>query len=483
VELENGLRIICAGFPLPAHLSMSVANKIPVTVLTGFLGAGKTTLLNRILSEHHGQRIAVIENEFGEIGIDQALVINADEEIFEMNNGCICCTVRGDLIRILGQLLKRRDKFDRILVETTGMADPGPVAQTFFMDEDMKAQFTLDGLVTLVDAKHLLLHLDDSEEAQKQVAFADVILLNKCDLVAAGELDTVEQRLRRINAMARLVRTTNADAPINTVLDVGGFDLSRAIQINPAFLEPEYPFEWAGLYKLNGAAALVAGACGHDHGHDHHPHHAHDEHHLKVALLPVPTSGEAALQSAAEKGVRVFANAPEDRLPGSRIESSTTPWRLDLHGAHAHFPLLVTPGHYVLLAEHAPEEFHLSLKAADGKTLRPVLAKYFEEGHSHDEAVTSVGIRCEGQVDSSLFSGWISAVLSTQGNDIFRSKGILNVAGREKRYVFQGVHMVLDGREDAPWGDGERLNTLVFIGRKLDREKLNEGFRACLRKM
>ena len=135
-----------------------MASKIPVTVLTGFLGAGKTTLLNRILSEEHGQRIAVIENEFGEIGIDQALVINADEEIFEMNNGCICCTVRGDLIRILGQLLKRRDKFDRILVETTGMADPGPVAQTFFMDEDMKAQFALDGLVTVVDAKHLLLH-------------------------------------------------------------------------------------------------------------------------------------------------------------------------------------------------------------------------------------------------------------------------------------------------------------------------------------
>ena len=204
-----------------------MASKIPVTVLTGFLGAGKTTLLNRILSEEHGQRIAVIENEFGEIGIDQALVINADEEIFEMNNGCICCTVRGDLIRILGQLLKRRDKFDRILVETTGMADPGPVAQTFFMDEDMKAQFALDGLVTVVDAKHLLLHLDDSEEAQKQVAFADVILLNKCDLVSEDELEVVERRVRGINAMAKLIRTTNAAAPIEAVLDVGGFDLSR----------------------------------------------------------------------------------------------------------------------------------------------------------------------------------------------------------------------------------------------------------------
>ncbi len=459
-----------------------MTHKIPVTVLTGFLGAGKTTLLNRILSEQHGQRIAVIENEFGEIGIDQALVINADEEIFEMNNGCICCTVRGDLIRILGQLLKRRDKFDRILVETTGMADPGPVAQTFFMDEDMKAEFALDGLVTVVDAKHLLLHLDDSEEAQKQVAFADVILLNKCDLVSADELETIEQRVRRINAMAKLIRTTNADAPIKAVLDVGGFDLSRAMEVNPGFLEPEYPFEWAGLYKLDSAVELVAGACGHDHGHDHHHHHIHDEHHLKLALLPVPVSGEDALKSAADKGIRVFANAVEDRAPGSTLEPSMTPWRLDLHAAHAHFPVrIAAAGHYVLLSEHAPEEFHLTLKSADGKTLRPVLAKYFEAGHSHDEAVTSVGIRCEGLVDSSLFSGWISAVLSTQGNDIFRSKGILNVAGRDRRYVFQGVHMVMDGREDAAWGDAPRDNTLVFIGRNLDRAKLNEGFRACLR--
>jgi len=459
-----------------------MSQKIPVTVLTGFLGAGKTTLLNRILTEQHGQRIAVIENEFGEVGIDQALVINSDEEIFEMNNGCICCTVRGDLIRILSQLLKRRDKFDRILVETTGMADPGPVAQTFFMDEDMKAEFALDGLITVVDAKHLLLHLDDSEEAQKQVAFADVLLLNKCDLVSPEELDAVEQRVRGVNALAKIIRTTNAAAPIESVLDVGGFDLSRALELNPSFLQAEYPFEWAGLYKLDDHAELLAGACGHDHGnHGHHHHGEHDAHHLKVALLPVPAAGEEALNSAADKGVRVFSNASDDRAKGSSIEPSMTPWRLDLHGDQARFPVRVpAAGHYVLLAEHAPEEHHLSLQS-HGKTLRPVLAKYFEDGHHHDEAVTSVGIRCEGLVDPSLFSGWISAVLSTQGNDIFRSKGILNVAGRDRRYVFQGVHMVLDGREEQAWGDANRENTLVFIGRNLDRTRLTEGFKACLR--
>jgi G3E family GTPase len=473
--------------------------KIPVTVLTGFLGAGKTTLLNRILSEEHGQRIAVIENEFGEVGIDQALVINADEEIFEMNNGCICCTVRGDLIRILGQLLKRRDKFDRILVETTGMADPGPVAQTFFMDEDMKARFTLDGLVTVVDAKHLLLHLDSQEEAQKQVAFADVILLNKCDLVSEDELDTVERRVRAINGLAKLIRTTNAAAPITSVLDVGGFDLARAVELNPEFLSPEYPFEWAGLYKLDGTAELVAGVCGHDHhGHGHEQEHAHDhghnpahethDHHhahgegLKLALLPVPAGGEAALKSAAEKGVRVFAATAEKRAPGSSIEPSATPWQLDLSGDHAHFTLRVpAAGHYALLLECGPEEHHLSLKNAEGKTLRPTLAQYFEHSHEHDAAVGSVGIRCEGQVDPSLFSGWIGAVLSMQGNDIFRSKGILNLAGRDRRYVFQGVHMVMDGREEQAWGSAPRENTLVFIGKNLDRDKLTQGFKACLR--
>lgn len=171
-------------------------SRVPVTILTGFLGAGKTTLLNRILTEQHGPRIAVIENEFGEIGIDHELVINTEEELFEMNNGCICCTVRGDLIRILGNLMKRRNQFDRILVETTGLADPGPVVQTFLADDEMRAKFMVDAVVTVVDAKHILLHLDDGEEAKEQVAFADVVLLNKCDLVSSADLKVLEERLR-----------------------------------------------------------------------------------------------------------------------------------------------------------------------------------------------------------------------------------------------------------------------------------------------
>jgi G3E family GTPase len=181
-----------------------MSKPIPVTVITGFLGAGKTTLLNRILTENHGKRIAVIENEFGEIGIDHQLVIQSDEEIFELNNGCICCRVRGDLIRILAKLSQRKDKFDSVLIETTGMADPGPVAQTFFTDDEVKESFVLDGIVTVVDAKHVGLHFDDMREVREQIGFADVILLNKTDLVPEKELAATEARIRKMNPMAKV---------------------------------------------------------------------------------------------------------------------------------------------------------------------------------------------------------------------------------------------------------------------------------------
>ncbi len=212
-------------------------DKIPVTVLAGYLGAGKTTLLNRILTEDHGKRYAVIINEFGEVGIDNELVVDADEEIFEMNNGCICCTVRGDLIRIIDGLMTRRDQFDAIIIETTGLADPAPVAQTFFVDEDIRARTQLDAIVTVVDAKHVLVEVDRAHEAQEQLAFADIVLLNKTDLVSENELADVEARIRRITPTAVTRRTERCDVVLSEVLGRGAFDLDRILEIEPKFLD------------------------------------------------------------------------------------------------------------------------------------------------------------------------------------------------------------------------------------------------------
>lgn len=218
---------------------MTASSTIPVTVLTGYLGAGKTTLLNRILSENHGRKYAVIVNEFGAIGIDNDLIVDADEEVFEMNNGCICCTVRGDLIRIIEGLMKRKGAFDAIIIETTGLADPAPVAQTFFVDDDVRARASLDAIVTVVDARHVLARLEDSHEAEEQIAFADVILLNKIDLVDTQELEQVRQRVRAINGQARLHETQNCVVPLEEVLERGAFDLDRILEIEPNFLSED----------------------------------------------------------------------------------------------------------------------------------------------------------------------------------------------------------------------------------------------------
>jgi G3E family GTPase len=239
----------------------------PVTVLTGYLGAGKTTLLNRILSEEHGKKYAVIVNEFGEIGIDNDLIVGADEEVFEMNNGCVCCTVRGDLIRVVQGLMKRKGGFDGIVIETTGLADPGPVAQTFFVDEEVRSKAKLDSVTTVVDAKHILLRLSDSREAAEQIAFADQIVLNKTDLVSEGDLTMIEARLRRLNPLAPIHRAQRSNVPLEAILGRGGFDLDRILELEPQFLNPAH----------GEAGHVHDDDCDHE-GHDHDGHH-HDHQH------------------------------------------------------------------------------------------------------------------------------------------------------------------------------------------------------------
>lgn len=450
---------------------MQQTNKIPVTILTGFLGSGKTTLLNRILKEEHGKRIAVIENEYGEVGIDQALVINADEEIFEMSNGCICCTVRGDLIRVLGNLMKRRDKFDYVLVETTGLADPGPVAQTFFMDDEIAAEFALDGIVTLVDAHHIQQQLAHSQESTEQIAFADVILLNKTDLVDAAALDALETRLRGMNRLARVQRCERASVPISAVLNLAAFDLDHALVRRPTFLEPEYPFEWTGVYALEPGRYVLQLADGPDPT-------------MSLVVAEDMKGEDAALRRGAEWCVRRYAE-PATEVHPTEVLPFGVHLALQLQKAgRKRFVIDVPQAASIgLFCQHTAEEFALVVApegAGEAGACPPIAARTWVAQHEHDDEVSSVAIEVDGDVDADALNKWLGTLLRERGPDIFRMKGFVSVAGETTRFVFQGVHMLFDGQPERPWGDQPRRNQLVFIGRNLDRDAMNQGFRACL---
>ena len=447
---------------------MSTQRRVPVTILTGFLGSGKTTLLNRILTEEHGKRIAVIENEYGEVGIDQALVINADEEVFEMSNGCICCTVRGDLIRVLNNLNKRRDKFDYVLVETTGLADPGPVAQTFFMDDELRAEYALDGIVTLVDAAHIEQQLGRSDESTEQIAFADVLVLNKTDLVNGEALDGLEARLRGMNRMARVVRSERANIPVDTVLDLGAFDLEQVLERRPTFLEPEYPFEWSGVYSLHPGRYELLLADGPDPA-------------MSLVVVPGQGTDDAALRESAEWCVRWYAEPAESIHPGEEFPVGRhVNLRLDSSGRKSFFFEVDAPVRVGLFAQHLAEEFDLQVRNAEGAMVPVEAERTWIAQHEHDDEVGSISIEIDGDADVDKINDWLGRLLAERGVDIFRMKGFISIAGESRRFVFQGVHMLFDGQPDREWGDAPRRNQLVFIGRNLDGQSMREGFEACL---
>lgn len=447
-----------------------MSNKIPVTVLTGFLGSGKTTLLNRILSEEHGLRIAVIENEFGEIGIDQDLVINADEEVFEMNNGCICCTVRGDLIRILGELAERKDKFDRVILETTGMADPGPVAQTFFVDQAISEQYELDGIITLVDTKHVNAHLDDNtDEVMAQVAFADRIILNKADLIAEDKMSSLKRRLQEINQMAGFYSATMANAPISELLDIGGFNLQRAVEMKPNFLEPEYPFEWGGIWQLPAGQYCFKLANGPDPD-------------MAFLMSDVDEVSEAAVLALAESVFVEFSKAGEPLSHQQALTHTGKCYRLQLGGRDSYefnFEIDV-PEEIAFFSQHTPEEFELKLLNQDNTEYKPEAEHYFNTEHQHNDAVSSVAVELPGLFDMAKLNAWLNMFLQVKGEDIYRMKGVVGVRGESHRIVFQGVHMMFGSEIGEPWDDEQALNRLVFIGKDLDENFIIRSLKSCL---
>ena len=438
-----------------------INKKIPVTILTGFLGSGKTTLLNRILSENHGKKIAVIENEFGEVGIDNELVIGADEEIFEMNNGCICCTVRGDLIRILTRLTKRKDKLDMILVETTGMANPAPVAQTFWVDDDLKDQFSLDAIITMVDAKHVNLHINDSDECKEQIAFADIVILNKTDLVSEKETKQIHTTIKSMNAMCKVYQAENANVDLSKLLNIKAFDLNKKIEINPKFAEEEFPFEAIAKYKLDKGLFELCLEEGPDPS-------------LDILITPfkdieIQKQEARVIFSEDSHNLNNEDNLSINQLLTLKTTLKSQSFKWDSEG-----------GDFLFFTQHGPHEFNMQLKN-NTKVIEPIEITEIEHSHSHDDDITSVGIEFNAPLKVEKFNAWMGDLLQTHGPDIFRSKGILYFSDFENRIVFQGVHMLFDAQPDRPWKNNEKKrNQIIFIGRNLDRKMLNEGVKNCL---
>ena len=444
------------------------SDKTPVTIVTGFLGSGKTTLVNYILKEQHGWKICVVENEFGEVSIDDDLVnesIAAREDLITMDNGCVCCSVRGDLVRTFGQLVARRKEFDAIIIETTGLADPAPICFTFGSNALMQDNYRIDAVVCLVDAKHVNIHLDEAKpegsinEAEHQIAFADRIVVNKLDLVSKDELADVVDRIKSMNSFAKIVKTEKSKAPLDQILGIGAFSLEKCAEIDPEYMET--------ILEQNAKEE-----AGHGHVHDEHCTHDHGCEH------------ECTLDhdhSAHEHG--------HGHGHGHGHEHHEEPCTLDHdHSAHDHKDHHHEEHHKEHHEEHHKEHHHEHHK--EHHDHHKEHHDHHKEHHDHhkeheDEQakkkskkhnlslVSSVGFTIKGELDTMKFNTFMSDLLAAKAADLYRTKGVLNFSGQgDTKFVFQGVHeQITFGPAEKPWTPNEeRVSKMVFIGKNLDYE-------------
>ena len=370
-------------------------------------------------------------------------------------------------MQILGNLLKRRDKFDYILLETTGLANPGPVAQTFFLDDEIGSKLSLDGIVTVVDAKHISPRLEDSCETREQIAFADVVLINKTDLVKPEELIALEMRLRKMNGAAKFFHTENSKVNIDNILNISAFNLKRSLEIDSRFMEPEYPFEWAGIFELNAGNYELSLQESSDTG-------------MKFSLRQVPQTSLEELTRVIEPNVRVFSEDKKTLYSGDTLIPNAKLFYLDLQSEKSKFSVKIPlKGSYSLFSENIPEEFNVTLKNESGEFIPPKIFREFKPDHNHDNEISSIGISMTGDIDQEKLQKWLGSLIQS-GIDIFRMKGILSLKNHSNRFVFQGVHMFFDGYMEQPWGDKKRENNLIIIGRDLNRSFFEDGIHSCL---
>ncbi|WP_372652168.1 GTP-binding protein [Halobacteriovorax sp.] len=444
---------------------------IPVTLVVGFLGSGKTTFINNILNGDHGKKIAVIENEFGEIGIDDEILTGSDDLFVEMSNGCICCSMRGDLVESLSKLLSKSKDFEHIVIEATGMANPGPIIETFFSSEELSASFSLDSVVGLVDGAHFKMNVEKFENNEQiafydQIAFSESILLNKVDMIDQTEIERIKESILKRNPHVSVIETTQAKVDLSKVMGKKSFDFSMVEKTMPESTGVEYPFSWGGILKLK------AGFYKFNVDHIHH----------NERLVFFKIDGDSITDKVSSYASSIFYSPQRRSRRGTNLNVDEH-ILLDFEGEKTGRNILDIEydGNYAFFLTDHPK--HLKLEVLDRtEKLIPIEdgVKYKKVEHFHGDEVNSISLEFSGALNPQSFEMFLNVLYSQYKDEIYRSKGILHFLGNDQRVLFQGVYSSLKFDHGRDWGSDIRSNKIVFIGKGLIGSSLEAGLKNCV---